>query len=235
MAAYPAPPDDHGRFVGATYSAILCGGERDALLGLLADERFTGWVGPPEEGWCAVVPERPLGHVARRRQRARDLAEMLATGPASPVVAVGVERDKVLRLWAGTPDGAVIDYVSDISADSGDDWTLDPFGNPTPPAEGPSGAERAPALARTLARPEVADELRELLLEDLGESTSESERLGRLAALLGWPAWIVAVDSLPRQIPGGPDRQASVRLRAGRRGVPGVLLARVTRVVRRRA
>jgi hypothetical protein len=226
---------DPGRFVGSTYAALLAGEEREALLATLTAERFSGWVGPHDEGWCVAVPEAPAGHVARRRRRVRDLAELLAAGSAGPVVGILVERDEVLRLWAGTRDGELIDYVSDVSTDAGEEaWTVDDFGNPVPPPEGPAGAHRAGALARALHRPEAADDLAALLTEPLGESTSESERLGSVAALLGWPSWLVAVGSLPRQIPGGPDRRRFMRLRAGRRGLVGVLASRAAGVGRRR-
>ena len=222
------------RPVGPTYAAVLSRQPRAVLLAALAGERFTGWVGPDEDGWCVAVPQAPAGHVARRRRHVDDLARLLAAGSPVPVASVKVEADAVLHLWAGTRDGELLDYTSDVSSQGGE-WSVDPFGNPVPPPEGPSGAERAGVLARALGHPDATDELTDLLLEDLGESTSEAERLERVARLLGWPGWLVSVGSLPRGVPGGPELRAFTRLRAGRGGVPGVLVERLTRVVRRRS
>lgn len=222
-----------GKFVGQTYAAILAPQPREEILATLSRERFTGWVGPHADGWCIAVPEAPLGHVARGRQRVEDVAQVLAADSETPVVVVLVEADAVLRLWADTREGELLEYVSDVSSPD-DEWTLDPFGNPTPPPDGPSGAERAGALAGALGRPQVADELVELLLEDLGESMSESERLERAAGLLGLPRWLVSVGSLPGDVPGGPGRREFTRLQAGRGGAAGVALERASRVVRRR-
>lgn len=227
------PIPDTGQFVGRTFAAILTPRPRDEVMATLAEERFTGWVGPHGDGWCAAVPETPLGHVARGRQKIEDLAAVLASRSETPVLQMLVEADAVLRLWAGTRAGELLDYVSDVSSPD-DEWSLDPFDNPVPPPDGPSGAERAADLARALGRPEVADELTELLLDDLGDSRSESERLEQVARLLGLPRWLVSVGSLPRDVPGGPRRQEFTRLRAGRGGLSGVALARASRLVRRR-
>ena len=221
---------------GLTYAVLLTRLPRAELLEVLAGERFSGWVGPTEDGWSVAVPDTPLGHVASRRQHLPELAETLAGQTDALVASVVVVKDELLRLWAGRDGGQLVDYVSDPSVGAEDTpLELDQFGNPVGIADGPIGAHGAPALARAADRPEVADQLRELLAERLGESENESERLQAVARLLGWPSWLVAVDSLPRRVPGGPDASAFTRLRAGRSGIGGVAAAQAARVVRRRA
>ena len=220
---------------GLTYGLLLVRLPRGAVLERLAAERFSGWVGPAEDGWTVAVAEAPLGHVAAHRRRLRQLAEAIADEEGALVASVVVVKDEALQLWAARGDAQLIDYVSDPSVGAEEaPLKLDPFGNPVGIADGPVGAHGAPALARAVDRPDVAEDLQVLLAEQLGESENESERLQALARLLGWPSWLVAVDSLPRRIPGGPDASAFARLRAGRTGIGGIAAGRAARVVRRR-
>lgn len=221
---------------GLTYGLLLTRLPRPELLEVLGAERFSGWVGPTQDGWTVAVPQAPLGHVAARRRRLPALAELIAEQTGALTVSAVVLKDEVLRLWAGRDGSQLMDYVSDPSVGAEDaPLELDPFGNPVGISDGPIGAYGASALARAADRPEVADDLHELLAEQLGESENESERLQRTARLLGWPGWLVAVDSLPRRIPGGPDASEFVRLRAGRTGMSGIAADRAARVVRRKA
>lgn len=215
---------DLDRPEGLTYAVLLTRAGRDAVVDALTVERFSGWVGPQED-WLVVVPDTPLGHVAARRQHVEELARTLSVAVAEPVVVVIVTRDTLLQLWAWDGASLVTEYVSDPSATDPDDeaamWS------------GPTGVHESPALAALAGRPDAADELGELLGEELGESEQESERLVAVARLLGWPDWLVAVDSLPRRVPGGPDADAFRRLRVGRTGAAGLLASRAARVVRR--
>ncbi|TGY78004.1 hypothetical protein, partial [Cellulomonas shaoxiangyii] len=215
---------DVDRTEGLTYAVVLTRAGRDAVLAALTAERFSGWVGPADE-WVVVVPQTPLGHVAARRQHVEELGRTLSLAVGAPVVVVVVTRDELLQLWAWDGATLVAEYVSDPSVADPDDETA--------AWSGPTGAHRAPALAALAGRPDAAEEVGELLGEELGESEQESERLVALARLLGWPDWLVAVDSLPRRVPGGPDADAFQRLRVGRTGAAGVLAARAARVVRR--
>ena len=208
---------------GLTYAVLLVRPPRAAVVAALTRERFSGWVGPAESGWVSAVPDRPRGHVAARRRRVADLGAVVARDLRAAVVAVLVQRDELLRLWGYDAATGVIAYVSDAHVAFPDDED----------AYGTLGLEGARGLATLAGHPDAADELTELLGEELGESESESERLMAVCRLLGWPQWLVAVDSLPRRVPGGPDADAFTRLRAGRTGLPGVLTARAVAVVRR--
>jgi len=222
------------RFVGLTYSALLLRTPRAPLIELLVELRFSGWVGPEQDGWVVAVPDEPMGHVAAHRMRIEDLAEALAARTGDAVACVLVLRDVLLRVWLAVEGRPVIDYVSDASVGADDEpMGLDDFGNPIGAPEGPVGAQQAGALARAMGVPEAADDLHELLAERLGEAESESERLHAVCRLLGWPEWLVSVTSLPRRVPLGPDSGAFTRLRVGRTGVGGRLAARGARVVRR--
>ncbi|OZB48288.1 MAG: hypothetical protein B7X40_07530 [Cellulomonas sp. 14-74-6] len=221
---------------GLTYAVLVTRLAHDELLEILTAERFSGWVGPTEDGWTVAVPESPLGHVASHRRRLPELAEAISDRTDAVVASVVVVKDALLRLWAGRGGGQLVDYVSDPSVGAEDvPLELDPFGNPVGISDGPVGAHGASALARAADRAQAADELQELLAERLGESENESERLQAAARLLGWPSWLVAVDSLPRRVPGGPDASAFTRLRAGRGGIGGIAAAQAARVVRRKA
>ena len=221
---------------GLTYAVLLARLPSAELLDVLAEERFSGWVGPAEDGWTVAVPEVPAGHVAARRRRVPDLAAVVAERTGAVVASAVVLKDEVLRLWAGRGDRQLIDYVSDPTVGAEDaPLELDPFGNPVGVSDGPIGAHGARSLAGEVDRPEVAEDLQEVLAERLGESENESERLQSVARLLGWPSWLVAVDSLPRRVPGGPAASAFTRLRVGRTGIGGLAAAQAARAVRRKA
>lgn len=228
--------DEVGGPSGLTYAVLVTRVPRPELIEVLTGERFTGWVGPTEDGWTVAVPEAPLGHVAAHRRRLPELAELVAGRTGAVTAAATVVRDEVLSLWAGHGDVQLADYVSDPSVGAQDaPLELDPFGNPVGIADGPVGAHGAHALARAVDRSQAADDLQQLLAEQLGESENESERLQAAARLLGWPSWLVAVSSLPRRVPGGPDAKEFTRLRVGRTGMGGFAAAQAARAVRRRS
>lgn len=208
---------------GLTYGLLLVRAGRPDVLSTLASERFSGWVGPAEDAWVTAVPDRPRGHVAAHRRRLGEVAQLVAAELDAAAVAVLVQRDRLLRLWAFDGARLVTDYVSDAHvAFPGEDEAF-----------GALGLEGARELAALAGRAAVADDLTALLSGELGESESESERLMAVCRMLGWPQWCVAVDSLPRRVPGGPEADAFTRLRAGRTGVGGLLAARAAAVVRR--
>jgi hypothetical protein len=137
---------------------------------------------------------------------------------------VVADRQLVLVAWA---DGAEIGrYVSDPSQgpEADDDTLPDPL-----------GVSCAAAFAAACGRPEAADELAEVLSEELDpDSVIESERLTTVLRLLGMPRWIVASASLPGDVPAGPRAHELTRLGAGTEGVTGWVRARAADVVRRR-
>jgi len=214
---------------GLSYAAILVrvdppAAARQQVLDALHSVRFTGWLGPEEQGWVVAVAERGAGTVAAHRRGVLGVAEDLAGRLGVPLVAVRVAGDRQLALsvWA---DGAEVGrYVSDPSYGLDDDTLPEPL-----------GAEHAAAFAAAAGQPEAADDLAELLAEDLDpDSVIESERLGGVLRLLGLPSWLVAVSSLPRDIPTGPRAAELTRLRAGATGVGGRVRGRFAEVVRRR-
>jgi hypothetical protein len=82
---------------------------------------------------------------------------------------------------------------------------------------------------------DAAEELAELLEDELDpDSVYESERLGRVLRMLGLPAWLVAAGELPRPMPTGPRPSELTRLRVGRTGSAGRMLASLVGPVRRR-
>ena len=55
--------------------------------------------------------------------------------------------------------------------------------------------------------PEAAEELFEVLAEELDPQTVfESERLDTVLRLLDLPRWLIAAQSLPKDVPSGPRR-----------------------------
>jgi hypothetical protein len=133
------------------------------------------------------------------------------------------DRQLVLVVWSGGDE--VGRYVSDPSHGLDDEAVL-PM---------PMGTEHAAAFADALGVPEAADELEELLAEELdADSVIESERLAGVLRLLALPGWLVSAASLPRDVPLGPRAREFTRLGAGVPGVRGRLLGRAVDVVRRR-
>ncbi len=222
-----APPASSGGPSGYTYGAIAlrASGQRDALLAALRRTRFSGWVGPPEDGWVLAVAARAGGTVAAGRRGLLELGALLAGELGTTAVAVRVLQDRqlVIAVWEG--DDEVGRYVSDPARGQDDEDVL-PL---------PLGAEHAEAFAAALGVPAVGAELEELLAEELDpDSVIESERLAPVLRLLGLPGWLVASAALPRDVPGGPPARAFTRLGAGVPGVRGRLLGAAAEVARKR-
>lgn len=220
---------------GFSYSGVYVAAERERVLDALVGLRFSGYLGPQEGAWVLAISGNPLGKVARKKRRIDDVARDLAESLGVVTLAAEVDRDSRLRLWAFDGEDAMPAYDSDPNHDEPGGLTLDAFGNPVM-AEG-AFMDNEMVAAGLLSTFRVEDEdgaLVELLDEDLGEDTSESERLTGVLRLLNLPTWIVASNSLPRRVPDGPDKDEVTRLGAGRTGVQAVLADALTRPARPR-
>lgn len=220
---------------GISYSGVYLAADRDRVLALLSELRFSGWVGPQEGDWVVTVAANPLARVAGGRRRTADLARDAAAALETRTLAIDVDRDERLWLAAYDDDAQLARFDSDPDDDEPGEIVLDELGEPVMAESAfvDSDAVAAGLLALTGAT-DADDDLPDLLDEELGESTSESERLLSLLRLLGLPTWIVSSDSLPRDVPGGPRRGTVTRLGAGREGVGGWFADRVRRPVRPR-
>lgn len=224
--AYPIPqPAGSDDPVGYSYAALVVRASRDDALRHAEQLRFTGWVGPQEDGWVALVPATPRGRVAKPAAALETVAADLARAGETVTLSASVSRDRVLRLglWDGSHE--LGRYVSNPAAETPDDDEA------SPDAE---GSEHAEAFAAACGRPEVAERLEEVLAEFLDEENEiESERLSRVLTLLGMPRWVVAATSLPKDVPGGPAASEFTRLGAGRTGIGGRARGLVTGVAPR--
>jgi hypothetical protein len=216
--------------VGLSYAGILVRLDapatgRQQVLDALRALRFTGWLGPEQDGWVVAVAEWGAGTVAAQRRGVLGVAEDLAGRLGATLVAVRVAGDRqlVLSVWA---DGEEVGrYVSDPSHGLTDDTVL----------PDPLGVEHAEDFASAVGRPDAAEKLGELLADELAdEDEIESERLSRVLRLLGLPDWLVAASSLPRDVPGGPRSAEFSRLGAGVPGIAGRLVGRAAQVARTR-
>lgn len=198
---------------------------RQQVLDALRALRFTGWLGPEEQGWVVAVAQRGAGTVAAQRRGVLGVAEDLAGRLGATLVAVRVAADRQLALSVWVDGEEVGRYVSDPSHGLSDQTVL----------SDPLGAEHAGDFASAVGRPEAGDDLAELLADELaGEDEIESERLSRVLRLLGLPDWLVAASSLPRDVPGGPRSREFTRLGAGRPGIAGRLAGSAAQVARAR-
>jgi hypothetical protein len=229
MNAWSAMGSEPGP-TGLSYAGILVrlaapALERSHVLDALRQLRFSGWVGPQEQGWVVAVAERGEGVVAAGRRGVLEVAAELAARLGATLVAVRVAADRQLALavWADGED--VGRYVSDPSHGLRDETVL----------PDPLGAEHAEAFASAVGRATAGEELGELLADELASDDEiESERLGRVLRLLALPDWLVAATSLPRDVPGGPRSGEFTRLGAGVPGLAGLAAGRAVRLVRTR-
>lgn len=212
---------------GHTYAAVLVRAADPApVRPVLRELRFSGWLAPAEDGWLPIVAGAAAGTVAAGRRGVAGMAEALASRLDATTLAVRVRADRQLLLAMWTGDDEVGRYLSDPSREPGaDDEVLpDPYGD-----------EHAAAFALACDRPDAADDLAELLAEELDPDTMiESERLSRVLRLLGLPTWLVAAAALPRSVPTGPSRRELTRLGAGLPGLAGLVCGRAVGVVRKR-
>jgi hypothetical protein len=212
---------------GYTYGAVLIRTEDAvAVTAALAEIRFSGWVAPPEDGWTVAVARVARGTVAAGRRGVLGLAEWLASRFPEPVLAFRVLVDRQLVLAAWIEGEELGRYISDPSREPEADKDI---------LSEPLGAEYAEAFAAAAERPDAAEDLGELLAEELDpDSVIESERLSKVLRLLGLPTWLVAAATLPKDIPTGPRGRDLTRLGAGRTGFGGRLAGRAAEVLRKR-
>jgi hypothetical protein len=210
--------------VGYTYATVLAQVTTDDVLPALRKVRFSGWVTPPEDGWVIAIAASGAGTVAAGRRGVLGVGEWLASRLPGSVLAIRVVADRQLLLAAWTDGAEIGRYLSDPAYGFDDDTLPEPL-----------GAEHAAAFAAACGHPEAGDDLAELLAEELDpDSVIESERLAGVLRLLGLPSWLVAVSSLPRDVPTGPRAAELTRLGAGATGVLGRVRGRAAAVVRRR-
>lgn len=187
--------------------------DREETLAALRRIRFSGWVAPPEDEWVPVIPRGGGAVVAAGRRGVIGVGEALAQALDTTAVAVRVLEDRQLALVAWQSGREVARYVSDPSREPGASPDVLPD---------PVGIEGSDALAAACGRPEVGEELADLLAEPLDpDEEIESERLVRVLQLLGLPAWLVSVWRLPRPMATGPAPRDLLRLGAGRTGPLG--------------
>lgn len=225
----PVADPGAGGPVGDSYGAAIVPAATltpSALQELLGLVRFSGWIAPPDGERTVVLGDPGEGVVADGRRGIIEVAGMLAAGVRGPVLAVRVRHDRQLAL-VGWQDGVeVARYCSDPSQEPGSDEDV---------LAEPYGAEGAEVLAGLWGRTHAAEDLIELLEDELDpESVFESERLGRVLRLLGLPDWIVAAGALPRPMPRGPRASDLTRMRAGATGVAGRSRDALVRRIRRR-
>lgn len=231
----PVPRGSDGDRPGLSFSGIYTRGDRGEILAALGELRFTGWVGPADGAWIIAVCGNPLGKVARGKRRFDDVARDLASTLQTSVIGVEVNSERRLRIVPFDGEDALPVYDSAPPEPDEAQILVDDFGNPM---MGEAAFVDTEAAAHTLLRlQEITDDgaydsLVELLDDDLGESTHESERLVDVLRLLDLPTWIVSSDSLPRNIPGGPAKSEMTRLGAGKPGVQGRVKAAVWKPVR---
>ncbi|WP_156253584.1 hypothetical protein [Pseudactinotalea terrae] len=235
---YPPGPLNLGEGeAGLSYAGVYAAAERDHVIAALGEMRFTGYVGPQEGTWVLSVAGNPLAKVAGKKRRIDDVARDLAATLEVVTLAAEVSKDERLRLWAFDGDSPLPVYDSQPPEDDGGAGgiVLDDFGNPV---IGEGAFVDTEMVAVSLLAAFDADDpdgkLAELLEEDIGEDTNESERLTEILRILGLPTWIVSSDSLPRRVPGGPDREQVLRLGAGKPGVQGWFADALRRPVRPR-
>lgn len=225
--AIPGSTPDGGGPIGETYGAVVARVDDaslvvDALRGI----RFTGWIAPPEEGWVVALGDPGDGAVATGRSGVLEVGAALAGALQTVVIVARVRVDRQLVLAAFSGGEELGRYSSDPSGEPGTD--------PEVLAE-PYGVEHADAFAAAVGRADAAEELADLLGEELDpDSVYESERLARVLGLLGLPRWIVAAGALPRDMPTGPRTRDLVRLGAGATGAKGVVQGRAAAATRRR-
>ncbi|UFU04105.1 hypothetical protein LQF12_05825 [Ruania suaedae] len=235
-----ADPDEPSRL---SYAGLYAAADRERLLTTLGELGFTGWVGPQEGRWVLAIAVNARGAVASRRRMIDMVARECAEDLGVAVLAAEVAREERLQLVGFDGEGEQVRYDSNPPEEESHhaEMVLDEFGEPVM-AEGafdePDGEEvarRLLALCGVQAQDSEADSLAELLEEELGESTNESERIKAVARALHLPTWIVASSSLPRRVPGGPERHEVTYLGRGRQGASGRFAAAWSNRVRKKA
>jgi hypothetical protein len=219
-----SPADREHGTAGYSYAGLLVRADRADLLRYLAEAGFTGWIGPQEGEWVVAVPARLRGAVTARGADLESLGADAARRFDCLTLTAAVHADRVLRLamWSGFDE--LGRYLSDPADGRPDDDDVFPE---------PQGVEYAEAFAIACGRPDQADDLADVLGEILDEENqNESERLLGAVELLGLPRWLIATNSLPKDLPGGLPAADFTRLFRGRTGTSGRVLAWLAGLVR---
>lgn len=216
-----SPPQEVGGPDGYSYGAVyVSSDDRPSVGDALRTIGFSGWIAPPQDGWIVAVGDPGAGITASAGRGIVEVGAHLASS-FTPILAVRVRIDRQLGVVAWQAGDEMIRYSSDPSQEPDADKEV---------MTEPVGEEGAEALASALERPDAAEALAELLGEELDtDSVYESERLRSVLRMLGLPEWVIAAESLPRRVPGGPSGAEFIRLRAGREGFAGWLMSRFTR------
>ncbi len=225
MLRVTVSPEPEGP-AGYSYAALLLRpADPERVTDRLRELGFSGWVAPPEDDWLVVLPAAADAAVASGRRGVVEVGETLATLVAT-VLAIRVLDDRQLALVCWQDGVEVARYVSDPSKEPGAAYDV---------LDDAIGVEHAEAIAEACGRPDAGEELAEVLAEPQDpEEEIESERLTKVLALLGLPAWIVSAWVLPKRMPLGPKPKDLTRLGAGRPGVGGLLAGGAARAARRR-
>ena len=211
---YPGmPAHADRRAVEHSYAGLLVRADRAQLLDVVATAGFSGYVGPQEAAWVVLVPARYQVAAGNGAADLETLGGDLARHFGQLCLTVSVLRDRVLRLVLSGGTRELGRYVSNPAYGTDEDDDIFPD---------PQGVEHAAAFAAAGGAPELAEDLAEVLSQILDEEEqTESERLSTVLRLLGLPRWLVAVDQLPGDVPGGPSAAQVTRLFRGRPGLPG--------------
>ncbi|MGR0220775.1 hypothetical protein [Agromyces sp. ZXT2-6] len=225
--AIPGSTPEGGGPIGETYGAVITRADDAArVVEALRGIRLTGWIAPPEAGWVVALGDPGDGTVATDRSGVLEVGAALAAALDTVVVVARVvlDRQLVLAAWRGAEE--LGRYSSDPSRERGAEEEV---------LAEPYGVEHAGAFAEAVGRADAAEELADVLGEELDpDSVYESERLARVLGLLGLPRWIIAAGALPRDILTGPRTRDLVRLRAGAVGAAGVVPGRAVAAARKR-
>lgn len=229
----PFDDEDSDQHLGLTYAGVIVrlpgsstpADARAAVLAELSELRFSGWLGPAEPPWAVAVADNPAGSVAGGRTGIGALTAQLAAALGTVALGVQVVGDRTLRLTLASEGNVLGEYESDPTHGRPDDDEAWPE---------PTGVEIADPLVHVCQTGDV-ETLTEILAEELEPgSVFESERLTAVARHLGMPDWLVAADSLPRAVPGGPAAGEVTRLGAGTPGPLGWARGTVVGAVRKR-
>ncbi|UFU05268.1 hypothetical protein [Ruania halotolerans] len=235
-----------------SYSGLYLAAPRERVLDVLGELGFTGWVGPQEGRWVVAIAANARGSVASNRRTIDTVTQESAAALDAVVLAVEVDREERLRLLAWRGSEERLRYDSDPPDDVDEAAiVLDEFGEPVMTGfEEPDHEDMAETLLELCETTDEVDDpdaiispvtestnetLADILAEELGESTSESERLKAILRRLSLPRWIVASVSLPKRVPGGPDKEEFTYLGRGKQGASGRFAAAWTNRVRKKA
>ena len=214
-----ATPEPDG-VAGETYGAALVasdGATRDAVVGVLRDIRFTGWIAPPDGGWIVAIGDPGDGTVAADRRGVLEVAAVLADRLGTTAFAVRC---------AGTASSCS-PRGTDPRNSAGTRATRRTSRAPTSRCSANRTAPTMPTPSRS--RPDARRGRGTRGRARRGARSRQRVRIrtpARVLGLLGMPRWLVASASLPRDIPTGPGARRWSGSGAGEPGAMGRLRGR---------